>query len=152
MAPKPRRLSSRPDPSLAADEADDRWQMWLPGFEHPLEHRALSSLPAALHRKPSLDQPSVPPPRVIAVISDRYGAQATRTLRDEGTSEVIAWSWRLPERVAAELETDGIGVVFGYHTEDDLEVAQLRRRGAPDPMTAQLAELEEIAGLDSEAA
>ena len=152
MAPRPRRLSPRPDPSPTSDEGDDRWQMWLPGCEQPLEHAAMASLPAALHRKPSMDQPAVPPTRVIAVVSDRYGAQAARTLRDEGTSEVIAWSWRLPERLAAELETDGIGVVFGYHTEDDVEAAQLRRRGAPDPMTAQLAELEEIAGLDSEAA
>ena len=149
MTPKPRRLSARKDPSPSP--ADDRWQMWLPNCERPLEHPALSSVPAELHLKPTAE-PTAPPTRVIAVISDRYGAEAARTLRDEGISEVIAWSWKLPERVAAKLEADGIGVVFGFHTEHEVEAARHRRSGAPDPMTVQLAELEAAAGLDLEAA
>ena len=149
MTPRPRRLS-REDPNPA--DASKRWRMWFPSCERPLEHPAVSSLPAELHLKPSPEPTAPPPQRVIAVASDRYGAQAARTLREEGTSEVIVWSWRLPERVAAELEAEGIGVVFGYHTEDEVETARHKRSGAPDQMTIQLAELEEAAGLDREAA
>lgn len=151
MTPKPRRLSARKDPSPDPVDVDDRWRMWLPNCERPLEHPALSSVPAELHREPATE-PTAPPPRVIAVASDRYGAEAARALRDDGTSEVIVWSWRLPERVAANLEADGIGVVFGFHTERDVETARHRRSGAPDQMTVRLAELEEAAGLDREAA
>ena len=150
MGSRPRRLSARVDPSETPADTDTRWQMWLPHCEQPHEHPALSSIPAGLHHKPTRDQPTVPPRRVIAVISDRYGAKAAKTMKGEGTSEVIAWSWRLPERVAAELEADGIGVVFGYHTEAEVEVAQHRRRGAADQMTVRLAELEELAGLGHE--
>ena len=151
MTPKPRRLSPRKDGSPSPADGDDRWRMWLPNCERPLEHPALFSVPAEMHREPSAE-PSAPPRRVIAVVSDRYGAEAARTLRDEGVSEVIAWSWRLPERVAANLEADGVGVVFGFHTEREVEAARHRRSGASDPMTAQLAELEEATGLDREAA
>ena len=151
MTPRPRRLSAREAPSPPSADNDGRWQMWLPNCERPLEHPALFSVPATLHRKPSVEQPELPPQRVIAVISDRYGAKAARTMTEEGTSEVIVWSWRLPERLAAELEADGIGVVLGYHTEREVEAAQHRRRGAADQMTVRLAELEELAGLDSEA-
>ncbi|MYA40473.1 MAG: hypothetical protein F4Z31_01590 [Gemmatimonadetes bacterium] len=151
MTPKPRRLSPGEDPG-ATPLDDDRWQMWLPNCERPLEHPAVSSIPAELHLKPSKAVPEVPPKRVVAVVSDLYGAQAARTIREEGVSEVIAWSWRLPERIAANLEADGIGVVFGFHTADELEAAQHKRRGTSDHLTLQLAELEELAGLDSEAA
>lgn len=148
MTPKPRRLSAGEKPT---PPDDDRWQMWLPNCERPLEHPALSSLPAELHIKPSLELPSVPPRRVIAVISDGFGAQAARTMREKSVSDVIAWSWRLPERAAADLQADGIGVVFGFHTADEVEAAEHCRRGTSDPLTVQLAELEELAGLDREA-
>ena len=151
MAPKHRRLSAGAAPSEAPSDPDLRWRMWLPNCERPLDHPALSSIPAKMHLVPSQDQPEVPPPRVIAIISDRYGAKAARTMREEGISEVIAWSWRLPERIAAELEADGIGIVFGFHTEHDVEAAQYRRSGSADQMTERLAELEELIGLDNEA-
>jgi len=88
------------------------------------------------------------PESVVVVVSNSRDATTAKALRDDGVDTLI-WAWHLPEAVAADLMRDGMPVVFGWHTLNEVHDAlNAQGRYNADDITTQLAELEQITELD----
>ena len=121
------------------------WVLWV-RTHNPNTHPAVQRAPGNLYPLASLPAPGIDPPKKIVLLCESLlDAEFARGLTNEGKSEVVVWSWMLPESIAADLENEGLPVVFGYHTDEDLTAAL---RGQPNQPTAtSLMQLEQQTGL-----